>query len=527
MRQYYDDEPKSLFDYWLILKRRRYLFAIPAAAIVLITGLMAVGQTPVYRSQATILIEDQEIPEDIVGPTMTNYASQQIQVISQRVLTADNIKAVVEKFDVYPGLGDDESVPALMLANRFREDMELDLVSTDVIGAQGRSTKAAIAFTLAFNNPDPRIAQQVAEELVSLFLNENRRSSEVRTAGVSELLRAAMEDANEDLIRTEADLAEFKSTHEGALPELQQLNLSVIDRTEQQLSDVNLRIQELEQRKLQLSTQLAPISPTAPVTLPSGETIMGDRERLRALEVDFRRKSAIYEAGHPDLVRLEREIQTLRATVGDAGSYESLQNQLREERDRLGQLRERYADNHPDIKAAESAIASLQSQLESFDERGLPENTVADNPAYVLIQTQLQSAELETKSLLQKRSELQATIAKHEALIKQAPNVEMQYEALLRNYENARTKYTDLQERLRAAEVSANVGQEISGQRFTLIEPPALPLYPEGQNRQAIFMMGFLLAGGVGIGFVVIAEFMDTSIRNPKELTTVVGSFHI
>jgi uncharacterized protein involved in exopolysaccharide biosynthesis len=141
-----------------------------------------------------------------------------------------------------------------------------------------------------------------------------------------------------------------------------------------------------------------------------------------------------------------------------------------------------------------------------------------------MIHTQLQAADLEMAGLLQKRAELEATIAQHETLIKQAPQVEMQYESVLRRYENAKAKHSDLQSRLRAAEVAANVGQEISGQRFTLIEPAALPLNPESPDRPSIMLIGILLAVVAGVGCVAVIEVLDNSIRSTKKLAEIAGA---
>jgi uncharacterized protein involved in exopolysaccharide biosynthesis len=519
-----DDEPKSLAEYWQILKRRRYLFLLPAVAIALIALFLALSLPANYRSVATILIEDQEIQEDLIGATVSSYASRQIQLISQRLLTGKNIQEIVEKLDVY-GPTDSDNPPSLTaIAARFRNDLELELVNAEELESQRRSGEPAIAFTLAFNSEDPEIAQAVTAELATLFLGENQRSSALRTSGVSQLLRNAVEGANEELLTTEAELADFKARHEGALPELHELNLGVVNRSEQQLADVSSRIQQLQQRKLQLSAQLAQLSPSAPVTLPSGETVMSDRDRLRALLIDYRRKTAIYQEGHPDIVRLEREIDSLRQSVGDADTYPVVQEQLRQERERLAALRERYSADHPDIRSSQAAADALQSQLASMNPRSGPEEVVADNPAYVMIHTQLQAADLEMAGLLQKRAELEATIAQHETLIKQAPQVEMQYESVLRRYENAKAKHSDLQSRLRAAEVAANVGQEISGQRFTLIEPAALPLNPESPDRPSIMLIGILLAVVAGVGCVAVIEVLDNSIRSTKKLAEIAGA---
>jgi len=52
----------------------------------------------------------------------------------------------------------------------------------------GRPTLDTIAFTLGFEHHNPRVAQQVAGELVDLYLEENVRSRTVQTAETSEFL---------------------------------------------------------------------------------------------------------------------------------------------------------------------------------------------------------------------------------------------------------------------------------------------------------------------------------------------------
>lgn len=511
-------------EYWNILKRRRYLFALPTIGIVLAVLLFVLGMPATYRSEATILIEDQEISKDLIGATMTNYASQQIQLISQRLFTAANIRAIIEKFDVYRTTDGEKPIPDDRLAERFRRHMELELLSEELINERGQAVESAVAFTLAFDDGDPEIAQEVTQELVTMFLSENQRSSAEKAAGVSDLLRTAVSEANAELLDAEAALANFKVENEGALPELRQLNLDTISRAEQQLSDITLRLQELQQRKLQLSVQLSALSPSAPVTLPSGETVMGDRGRLQALLVDYRRKSAIYQTGHPDLVRLEREIEVLSQSVGDAETYSLLQEQLRRERDNLTALRDRYSRDHPDIKNSEAAIRKLEAQLAVTNPKGVEFAEIADNPAYILVKTQLQAVELEVNSIRQKQRDLQAIIDEHEELIRKAPRIEGDYQELLRATDNARTKYTDLQARLRAAEVAADMDEGITGQRFVMIEPPLFPLQAEPRNRLAIMFLGMLLAGGVGVGCVVVAELMDDSIRSAEALSNIVGT---
>lgn len=520
----FEEVTTSFYEYWIILKRRRYLLIVPTIVITFAGLLIAFSLPSIYRSEARILIEDQNIPEDIVGATITNYASQQIQLISQRLLTVKSIEAVVKKFDLYDTRGSEDEPAPSTLASWFRRDMELHLVSTDVTDPRAKAGQATIAFTLAFNSVDPRKAKETTEELVQMFLNESERSTTSKATQVSAFLRSSVEKANAQLTKAEQELADFKAANEGALPELHDLNVNSINRMDEQLSDANRRIEELEQRKLQLSAQLSPLSPTAPVTLPSGETIMSDRERLKALLVDFRRKSAIYQPDHPDLVALRREIDTLRSAVGKSNSTELLQEQLDDERKKLADLLEKYAPDHPDVQRSRAAIAALEAQLKSGSTSDSSASEVADNPAYVLIKTQLQSADLEIQSVKKRRAELQGKIDDLEELLRKAPHVEMEYDALMRKYNNAQANYRDLEGKLRAADVAANVEQEITGRRYTLLEPPNIPISPSSPKRRSIAMIGFLIALGAGVCCVWIAEIVDKSIRTVKKLAEVAGA---
>jgi uncharacterized protein involved in exopolysaccharide biosynthesis len=81
-----EEEVKGLGDYLSIVRRRKMQLFLPMALILVISGIVAFALPAVYESEAIILIEQQEIPEDLVRSTVTSYADQRVQVISQRVM---------------------------------------------------------------------------------------------------------------------------------------------------------------------------------------------------------------------------------------------------------------------------------------------------------------------------------------------------------------------------------------------------------------------------------------------------------
>lgn len=514
---------KSLQDYISMLNRRKLSLMLPALLIFALAVVLAFALPATYQSQATILIEEQEVPQDFVRSTITSFAAQQVQVISQRVLTVENISGIVEKFSLYQQADSNSRLPRTELAAMFREQMNLDLVSADVIDPRsGRPTEATIAFTLAFKDASPTLAQKVTNELVTLFLNENLRDRTDQAASTEEFLASEAALLNVELLNLEQRLADFKTQNEGSLPELYQFNLATLERTQREISDVKLRLQELEKREIELAAELAQLSPSSPVVMPSGEVVLSDTDRLKALQSEYRRKAAIYKDNHPDVIRLQREITALQAQLGVETDVDDLRRQLQEQNQRLADLQGRYKNNHPEIQNTQQLIAQLEEGIRNVGSATNNEPE-ADNPAYILLDTQLNATRSEMRSLEDRQVELQGKIDHYEGLIKRAPNVEKDYQALLRDYNNATAKYQDIKAKQREATVSKNLEQEQKGERFALIEPPAMPTDPVSPNRPAILFLGLVLAGGAGLGFALLREALDGSIHGVNELRNIMG----
>lgn len=517
----FEENSKSLADYLAILRRRRKLFLFPALGTLLLAILAALLWPPTYRSVATILIEDQEVPRELVQSTITTFANQQIQIITQRIMTMNNIFDIVRKHEVYEPQ-ELKRKSRTEIARDFQDRVQLDLISAEVIDPRsGRPTQATIAFTLGFDHGDPAVAQKVANELVTLYLNENLRQRSQQTSSTSQFLRAESRQMKERIQELESELARFKEENKNALPELYQYNLSLIDRLDRDIADAKLRIKELEKSRLELASRLSQLNRYAPATLPSGEQVLGDYDRLRALRSEYNRKSSVYSASHPDVVRLEREIASLEAALGTTVSAEDQARALQMAEDQLASLRERYTPDHPEVTAQERLVEQLRTQ--PVARQGAAE-LPPDNPAYVLLNTQLESTVAEISFLQEKLLELGARQAEVEAAIMRAPNVEKQYNQMMLDLHNTTAKYQEITAKQMSAELSQSLEQERKGQRFTLIDPPIRAEDPVSPNRIALILVGIVLAGAVGTAAVAMAEMLDDSVRDAETLTELVGA---
>src|SRR5215468_4673880 len=122
------------FDLRDVLKavaRRRMPAMICIAIGIMIAVLLAVLLPAKYESSATILIEQQELPADLVRSTVTSFADQRVQVISQRVMTTETLLKVINKFDLYAERRSRDAREEII--KRMRSDIDFHMISADVI----------------------------------------------------------------------------------------------------------------------------------------------------------------------------------------------------------------------------------------------------------------------------------------------------------------------------------------------------------------------------------------------------------
>lgn len=518
-------QPPDLNDYIAILKRRKWQLIVPAVLIFALAVVVALAMPPVYRSSATILIEQQEIPTDLVRSTVTSYADQRVQTISQRVMTLDNLGQIIGRYGLYPDLVGRIGISSA--AEQMREDLELKMISADVVDPRtGRPAAATIAFSLAYDSPSAAQAQKVANDITTLFLNENIKNRQEAAAEASDFLQKETAKLGDRIATLEAKLALFKEEHGDSLPELMSLNLQLLQRTEERLRESEQSIRTLEERKIYLESELAQIDPYSKLYSATGERVLSTADRLKALEAEYVTVASRYSTNHPDRAKLERELAALRREVGTGSDVADLNRRLTDQQSELAALRKRYSAEHPDVKKLQRSIALTQEQISAARAAGGGRQWAqdADNPAYVQLQAQLAAAESELESVRQTGSELRAKLDELEGRIAEGPKIEREYRILTRDYDNAVAKYKEVENKQMEAELAEALETASKGERFSLIEPPLLPEKPVKPNRLAIVFLGFVFGVAGGVGNVAVREALDKRIYGARAVRAITGA---
>ena len=80
----------ELTYYWQLVKRRALYFIVPFVLVLPLGLAVAVLLPATYVSEGKILVQSQQIPTELVRPTVTSAAQERIQVIEQRTMTREN-----------------------------------------------------------------------------------------------------------------------------------------------------------------------------------------------------------------------------------------------------------------------------------------------------------------------------------------------------------------------------------------------------------------------------------------------------
>lgn len=519
-----DPQTLNLEDYLAILRRRWRPVILLALIVSTVSAFAAFLWPSTYRSEATILIEEPDVPRELVQSTITGFADQRVQVITQHVMTSRNLLDIVNKFGLYAAARETE--PESELAEIMRKNIRLEMVSAEVIDPRsGRPSEATIAFELSFDNGQPQTAQAVVNELVTLYLGENLRTRRETAAQTTAFLSSEAARLNSRIGDLESRLAEFKSAQAGRLPQEQATNLQIVQRLDREMLDLRRQIQALTERKIYLETELTQIDPVGPVMV-DGQPILSPVDQLSLLETQLASLRGTYGPRHPDIVKLEREVAGLRGQVGEGESASIIDQQIAITRADLQDALKTYSETHPDVVRLQRQLAALEAERVAMPVVSAPPARPQErnNPIYIQLQAQLAAANSDLRSYRDQASDTQARIETLEERMQAAPEVEREFLILQRNYDETIRNYGEVQQKLTAAKLGEALEVESKSERFSLIEPPSAPIHPIKPNRPVILVLGFVLsiAGGVALG--ALLEALDRRIYGAQQILRLTGS---
>ena len=501
-----------------LIRRKKKVFIISFLIIFMVGVIVAFALTPIYTSQAMIRIEDQEIPEMYVKSGISDFAEERIQKISRQILRRSKLLEIIKIYNLYPELREKKSQSELV--EKMRKNIELTTISAGMQDKKGGYT-ATVAFTLAYDGKDPVKVQKVADTLSKLYLEEDIKAREKRITGATAFLDSELHRLKAEIGRQEKIISEFKQRHLRELPNDRGYNLQAIARMERSLDDTDRNLQLLQEKKHLLQADLQNTEPLTPIVIDGKDLAINPAQRLKRLRLELASMQSIYSEKHPDIRKKQKEISKLEKEVKVSEDSVAKFKRLNQLEIKLASEEARLGPKHPDLKALKREIAILKKEVNNlmtqYAKIKISEEK-PDNPVYINLKTRITSMEMEIAALIQEKQELLSKMDEYQVRIQNSPIVEKELNALTRDYEDRKRKYSDISNKLMNAELVQELEGKEKGRRFNITASAYLPEKPTKPNRLMIIVLSFLLAAGISTALVAFQEYIDDSIKTPNQL---------
>jgi uncharacterized protein involved in exopolysaccharide biosynthesis len=199
--------------YWELFKRRWAYFVLPFVTIMTAGAAAALLWPPTYLSEGRILVQSQQIPSELVRPTVTSAAQERIQVIQQRTMTRDNLIAIADKFKLFPDkralMSPTELVAEVKKQTKIAPvDLQLDFKQR----TRAAMENPTIVFSVGFEYGNAAVAAQVANELMTRILNEDLRDRTSRATDTTKFLAREVQRLQTENTALDARIAQLRLT---------------------------------------------------------------------------------------------------------------------------------------------------------------------------------------------------------------------------------------------------------------------------------------------------------------------------
>ena len=470
-------------------------------------------------------MEEQEIPEDFVQSTISDYVEERIAKINQHILHRDNLLKIADNFNLYSdaknGISNDDIV------NKIKQNVVLEPIESDLeVQINNRKSTFNLAFTLSYQGKDPESVMKVTERLSNLFLEEDIKRRERVVSATNEFLIAEQMRIKSEIDVYEKKLSDFKNTHLHELPDERGYNFQAILRLERELDKAENQLRFLKEKEMLLNSQLVGIEPLTPIIVEGENVATNPNQRLKQLYLQLTMLRSLYSEKHPDIKRVKNEIRELETQVKTSDLSIVKVKRLQQLEDELADMQGIYGPNHPEIKAIKREISILKPEVDSLMTETVKmkiSEEKPDNPAYIGLVTQIKALKMEMKAIEADKFQITKEIDKYQKRIEKAPFVEKELNALMLGLDSSQTRYRDITSKLMEARVSGELEGRRQADRVSIASSAYLPSKPFKPNRLLILAIGFVNAFVIGSFFVALREGMDSNVRTTEQIKQITG----
>jgi polysaccharide biosynthesis transport protein len=188
-------------------------------------------------------------------------------------------------------------------------------------------------------------------------------------------------------------------------------------------------------------------------------------------------------------------------------------------------LRQRYSNKHPDVVRVQKEIEALMADTKApvYTKSDAETKTFSGNPLKQVLQTQITDIDAELQGIRAQNQGIRNQIGVLQARVDNSSIRGIELSKITRGYEITLKKYQDLLGKSMESELSENMEKKQKGEQFQILDPANFPLKPVRPNRQMITLIGLLAGLAAGVGMAFLRDNLDTSFKQGSDLDTYVN----
>jgi polysaccharide biosynthesis transport protein len=453
----------KLFEFWWILKRRKWVVLSVLLAVLGIGALAALMTTPLYTATVRLQI-DRDVAKVVEGGNVTpleggdsEFIKTQYELLMGRTIGERVVSALK--------LGNDPNfikARGFSLLGAIRElfassDGEQTSITHEnaaigvVMGNRTiRPVPGSRLVDISYSDPDPTHAQRIATGLADAFINANLDKRFQANAYAKTFLEDQAAQLKLRLEESEKALLEF-GQKEQIVSAVEKSSIA-----ESNLASANATLGSLAAERIKNYELWKQVETAKAINLPqllSNGVIDGLRAKRNSLETDYQEKLETFKPSYPAMVQISNKIT-------------EIDRQLASEVNTIK-------------RAYKAAYESSLSQEEEMKKR-----------------IEMLKAEVLD---LQKRS--------------------IEYNILKREVDTNRGLYDGLLQRYKQVDIAGGVGAN----NVFVVEKAALPQSPSSPRLARTLMISLALGAMAGFGSAYLLEQLDDTVRTPEDLERVTG----
>src|SRR5216683_300510 len=323
---YFAEQENSMLRYWRIVRKRKWVILATFAIVFALAVIATLNATRLYQAASEVAIfpenpnvlgfkdrENSPIDYDYDAALETQVAILRSDALAIKVIEAmhlDRDPRFTPATQVSP------STDAAIQVSRMEPDPSktASLLGTFSAGLNVQLIRNSRLIQVSYTHPDPRLATEIANTLVTTFIEENFRTKYESVTQTSEWLSKELADLQLKVQTSEEKLVRYQKDHSIlGVDEKQNIVTARLDELNRELTAAQTdRFQKESNQRLAMAGDSA-----SSKVSPEGTSSLLDklREKEADLDTQYAQATTQFGSGYPKVTELSNQLKQVRAEI--------------------------------------------------------------------------------------------------------------------------------------------------------------------------------------------------------------------